>query len=102
MPLPTISPEQRADALAKAMESRKARADAIAEVRKGSVSLADVLADPESPLRRAKVTQVLEALPRVGPVKVREAMEEIGIDPKRRIQGLGDRQRTALLGRFPA
>ena len=102
MALPTISPEQRADALTKALESRKARAAAIDQVRKGNVSLAEVLGNPESPLRRAYVRQVLLALPGVGPAKAAQVMEEVIILPNRRIQGLGDQQREALLARFPA
>lgn len=102
MALPTISPEQREKALASALESRKARAAALDQVRKGNLTLADVLGDEDSPLQKAYVRQVLLALPRVGPVKADQVMEEIIILPNRRIQGLRHRQREALLARFPA
>ena len=101
MALPTITPEQREKALASALETRKARAAALEQVRKGTVTLAEVLGNPDSPLQKAYVRQVLLALPRVGPVAADRAIEEIIILPNRRIQGLGERQREALLARFP-
>jgi hypothetical protein len=100
MALPTISPEARTEALAMAAQARKDRAAGKDALRKGAITLADVLSDPASPLQRAYVRQVLEALPGVGRVKADQAMREIDIDPRRRIQGLGDRQRTELLARF--
>jgi len=36
MPLPTMTPEQRADALAKAAEARTARSELLAKVKSGS------------------------------------------------------------------
>ena len=102
MPLPTLSAEEREANRLKAIQSRKDRADALSEVRNGTVSLAEVLDSPESPLRRAYVRKVLEAIPGVGPVKAARVMGEIIILPNRRIQGLRHRQREALLARFPA
>ena len=46
------------------------------------------------------MVSVLESLPRVGKVKARRAMEEIGISKNRHLRGLGSRQRAALLARF--
>jgi len=39
-------------------------------------------------------------LPRIGKVRTRKIMNEIGIDETRRIQGLGSRQKQALIERF--
>lgn len=47
-----------------------------------------------------KVSALLEALPKVGKVKAQEIMTELEIAPTRRLRGLGDRQRKALLARF--
>ena len=44
-----------------------------------------------------KVSALLEALPKVGKVKAQEIMTELEIAPTRRLRGLGDRQRKALL-----
>ena len=43
----------------------------------------------------------LEALPGVGKVKAKRTMEDIGISESRRVRGLGDQQRAALLKTFP-
>lgn len=96
MSLPTLTPEQRADALVKAAESRQARSAALAEVKAGAVRFADVLANTESPLQKAKVMQVLKAVPGVGPVTAVKLMDEAGIAANRRVAGLGDRQRETL------
>ena len=39
-------------------------------------------------------------LPKVGKVKAQEIMTELEIAPTRRLRGLGDRQRKALLEKF--
>ena len=102
MTLPTISTEDRNAALAKAAQARKDRAAAKVALKAGAITLADVFSDPASPLQRAYVRQVLQAIPGVGRVKADRVMQEIDIDPNRRIQGLGERQRMELLERFGA
>jgi ribosomal protein S13 len=47
-----------------------------------------------------KVSAVLEALPKVGKVKARQIMEELGISETRRVRGLGSNQVAALQSRF--
>ncbi len=102
MALPTLTAEQRDEALRKAAETRKARAEALAAMRKGTVTLAHVLTDLDSPLQRARVSQVLRAIPGVGVVTADKVLAEVGIDSKRRVAGLGQRQRSALAERFAA
>ena len=74
MALPTLTPEQRADALAKAAEARKKRAEVKAELKSGTRSLADVLknADGDATLGKMKVSTVLESLPGVGKVRAQK------------------------------
>ena len=68
----------------------------------GSMSLAELLqqADANDTVGKMKVLAVLESLPGVGKVRARRAMEEIGIADTRRVRGLGDQQRRALLETF--
>lgn len=94
---PQLSPEQRANALAKAAEARAARADFKNQLKNGSVSLAQALASTDSTVGKLKVVSLLESLPGVGKVKARKIMEEIGIADNRRVQGLGQQQKSALL-----
>jgi ribosomal protein S13 len=51
---------------------------------------------------KMKVVAVLESMPGVGKVKARRTMDDIGISESRRLRGLGDQQRAALLETFPA
>lgn len=102
MALPELTPEQRKAALEKAAEARKARAELKASLKRGETTLQDVLdkADSDEIIGKTKVSALLEALPKVGKVKAREIMEELEIAQTRRLRGLGDRQRRALLERF--
>ena len=100
--LPPLSDEQRRQALVKAAEARRARADVKEELKSESLDLSGLFdrADEDPSIARTKVVSVLEARPRVGKVKARRAMEEIGISKNRHLRGLGSRQRAALLARF--
>jgi len=51
-------------------------------------------------IAKMRVAYLLESLPRIGKVRTRKIMNEIGIDETRRVQGLGSRQRQALIERF--
>nr|WP_221195308.1 integration host factor, actinobacterial type [Hoyosella altamirensis] len=97
-----MTDEQRAAALAKAAEARRARAELKDRLKRGGTDLKQVLADAETDeiLGKMKVSALLEALPKVGKVKARDIMTELEIAPTRRLRGLGERQRKALLQRF--
>lgn len=104
MPLPPqLTDEQRRAALAKAAEARRARAELKEKLKMGSLTLTELLAGAEGDdiIAKMKVLAVLESLPGVGKVKARRTMEEIGISESRRVRGLGDQQRAALLKVFP-
>lgn len=98
---PSLTPEQREQALAKAAEARRARAELKEKLKMGSITLSELLdrADDDH-VGKMKVLAVIEALPGVGKVKARRTMEEIGIADTRRVRGLGAQQRTALLDAF--
>jgi len=102
MALPTLTPEQRADALKKAAAARKKRAVVKAELKSGKRSLADLLqqAGNDDTIGKMKVTTVLESLPGVGKVRAQKIMEELDISASRRVRGLGAKQREQLLDRF--
>jgi hypothetical protein len=95
-----MTAEQRTEALRKAAEARAARSAALAKVRQGHLTLTAVLDGQEPALQRAYVRQVLCALPGVGKVTAERAIAEAGIDPDRRVKGLGPNQRKALAERF--
>ncbi|MDH2392711.1 MULTISPECIES: integration host factor, actinobacterial type [Streptomyces] len=99
MPLPTMTPEQRKAALAKAAEARRARTQLLESLRSGKKKLSQVLkkAQDDPVVGKTKVSQLLRAIPGMGPAKVTALMDEIGIDDNRRAGGLGDRQRQELI-----
>ena len=94
---PQLTPEQRANALAKAGEARVARAELKNKLKAGKVTLADALKSTSNTVGKLKVVSLLESLPGVGKVKARKIMEDIGIADNRRVQGLGQQQKTSLL-----
>ena len=104
MPLPTLSPEQRAAALEKAAEIRKARAELKEKLKKGQTTLDAVLSRAESDdvVGKLKVSAVLQSLPGIGKIRATQIMEKLKIADSRRLRGLGDRQRKALLAEFAA
>ncbi|HET8682071.1 MAG TPA: integration host factor, actinobacterial type [Micromonosporaceae bacterium] len=104
MPLPSLSPEQRSAALEKAAEIRKARAALKEQLKQGKTTLAQVLdrAESDEVVGKLKVSAVLQAMPGIGKIRAMQIMERLKIADSRRLRGLGDQQRKALLGEFSA
>jgi transposase len=100
--LPQLTPEQRTAALEKAAAARRVRAELKERLKKGQTSIKLVLADAEKDeaLAKLKVSALLESLPGVGKVRAAQLMEQFEIAASRRIRGLGERQRKALLDEF--
>ena len=96
---PALTPEQRAAALEKAAKVRRERAEVKERLKLNQLTLADLLkeADSNETIGKMKVVSVLESLPGLGKVKARRLMETVGISDSRRLQGLGAKQRDALL-----
>jgi signal recognition particle GTPase len=100
MPLPpSLTAEQRQQALEKAALARRQRAELKEKLKMGSVTLADLFRQAENneTVAKMKVVSVLESLPGLGKVKARRLMEQVGISETRRVQGLGANQRESLL-----
>lgn len=101
MALPKLTPEEKRKALAKAQAMRSKRADIRRRLKEGQLTLQQVLGQADDEVvARMRVAYLLESLPKVGKVTTKKIMEEIGIDESRRVQGLGSRQRGALLERL--
>ncbi len=101
MALPTLTPEQRTQALAKAAVARKKRAELKGELKSGKKSLKDVLSrQGDDTVGKMRVSTVLESLPGVGKVRAQKLMEELDISASRRVKGLGAKQREMLLAKF--
>jgi hypothetical protein len=101
MPLPTLTPEQRREALAKAAEARRARAQVKDQLKTGRLNLKDILArQGDGVVGKMKVSAVLESLPGVGKVRAKKIMERLDISSSRRVRGLGAKQKVALAAEF--
>lgn len=99
MSVPKSTPEQRTAALAKAAEARRVRAELKELLKMGSLTLPKLFerADENELVGGMKVYSLVASVPGVGKVKAGRVMSEIGIADNRRIRGLSDRQRQALL-----
>jgi hypothetical protein len=102
MPLPSLSPEQRAAALEKAAAARKARAELRERLKSKGATVGDVLkqGDTDEVIGKMRVSAVLESLPGVGKARAAKIMERLEISPTRRVRGLGANQRKALEAEF--
>ncbi len=102
MPLPPLTPEQRAAALEKAAAARKARAEVKERLKRNGASITDVLSASESDdiIGKMRVSAVLESMPGVGKARAAKIMERLEISPTRRVRGLGAKQRVALEREF--
>ncbi len=102
MALPDLDPARRDEALAMAKAARQMRAELKQMLKSGEVGLDELLAKSNEveALAKMRVQEVLEAMPAYGKVKARRLMDRLGIAPTRRLKGLGDRQREALLETF--
>jgi hypothetical protein len=101
MALPTLSLEEKRKALKKAQEVRSKRAKIRQNLKNGKTTIREVLANiNDNVVAKMRVVYLLESLPRIGKVKTKKIMTDIGIDETRRIQGLGNRQKQALIERL--
>ena len=78
------------------------RAEAKELLKTGSLRLSELFEKAESDelLAGIKVDRVLAAMPGTGKIKAKRLMESVGIAENRRIRGLGDKQKEALLAEF--
>ncbi|HSJ28699.1 MAG TPA: integration host factor, actinobacterial type [Acidimicrobiia bacterium] len=99
---PPMSDEQRAAALERAAQARRVRAEVKELLKSGSLDFGGLLqrADEDDLIGGIKVAAVLSSMPGTGKVKAKRLMEQLGIADNRRLRGLGDNQRAALLAEF--
>lgn len=104
MPVPQLTPEQRAAALEKATLARQERAAVRNRLKHSGASLPEVLKEGQTneAIGKMKVSAILESLPGVGKVRARRIMEQLGISENRRVRGLGTNQTAGLEREFGA
>ena len=99
---PSLSPQQREAALEKAAAARRVRAETKDQLKMGLVSFDELLhlADNDELVGKMKTLTALESMPKIGKVKARRLMAEVGIAESRRLKGLGENQRDQLVAFF--
>jgi transposase len=104
MTVPARTDQQRAAALTAALAARQERSRLRAALKAREVTAVDVLDGAEAnPLWAGlRVSWLLESLPGVGEVRAARIMSDLRIAPSRRVQGLGERQRAALVAELGA
>jgi len=101
MALPPLSDDARKEALKKAAAARSARATLRTQVKDGELSFAEVLAKAGDPVvDKIPVITLIESLPGYGKAKASKLLAELGISDTRRVKGLGEKQKAALLERL--
>ena len=101
MAIPQLSAAERQAALEKAKAARIKRAQVRDELKSGKLTLAQVIEMKDDPVvGRMKVSTLIETLPSYGKAKAERIMRELQIAESRRIRGIGERQREALLARL--
>jgi hypothetical protein len=100
--VPPLTVEQHAAAVAKASAARRARFELKDRLKRGDITLLQVLdeAVTDDVIAHIRVSALLAALPGIGKIRAQKVMTELGIASIRRLRGLPDRQRHALLAKF--
>jgi hypothetical protein len=102
--LPKLTDEERQAALQKAHAANRRRAEALQRLARHDIDFAGLLAlaDEDEAVGHARVSTALRRLPGVGPKRLPALMADAGIDDRRRLGGLGSRQRTYLAALTPS
>lgn len=94
--VPPLTAVEREDHRLRAIEARRERARMLGGVREWRVDPRGVLMRRDRVARRTRVEALLRAVPGVGPARAQATMRALGISPRRRVGGLGPRQRERL------
>jgi hypothetical protein len=98
---PERSVEQRLGALQKANKIRVERSRLKKDLAAGQIQISDVLAHPPACAETERVSVLLLAVPMYGPARVSKLLLRERISETKRLGGLSDRQRHALIQHFP-
>jgi hypothetical protein len=100
---PPLTSEERREALEKAAQARRERASLKVDLKNGDTTI-EILLDraDEKVVGSMRVSDVLESMPGVGPVKAQKIMDRLAISSTRRLRGLGEKQKQSLIREFSA
>ena len=98
-PSSAFDADARARGRARALAARQRRAQIKRDLRSGGLSVDAVLGErlTDPVVGRMRVTDLLESLPGIGPVRAADVLTRCSIAPSRRLRGLGDHQVAGIL-----
>ncbi|MFB7867989.1 integration host factor, actinobacterial type [Streptomyces sp. NPDC056069] len=102
MTIPLLTQSERAAASRRAVALRRERASLLHDLEQGRASLEALLQRRDEVAGPIRVRRLLGALPGIGPVRSGKLMREAGISERRRINGIGPRQKERLLALLAA
>src|SRR3954464_1607085 len=97
---PSRSLDQRLDALGRANEIRVSRAQLKRNLKAGGGTFRRILLDSPASVLKAKVYDMLMAVPRLGRVRAAKLLAQCRISQSKTIGGLSERQRAELVELF--
>lgn len=83
------------EALEKAAKTRAQRAETKRALKAGEIHPLDALEMPI--MQRLVVSDFFKALPGIGEAKAAKLMDRFGVSPRKRVGGLGHRQREEII-----
>jgi hypothetical protein len=99
MTVPERTAEQRAQALEAALAARRQRSELRTALKEGRITAAEVVrgAGDDPVWSGLRVRWLLECVPGIGTVRAERIMADLRIASSRRVQGLGEHQRSGLI-----
>lgn len=98
MPLRSLTPEERAAAIAKANAQHERRAEVLGALRAGERRLADVLTpEPDELLGKVKLVDLLLAVPGQNRASVEALLTRLDVGDACRLRSVTDEQRQIIL-----
>lgn len=100
MSLPELSADERASALEKAGAARSERAEIKRRMKAGEIGMRELLSMDGEAVMRMRVIDAVRSMPGYGDARAHALLKRLRISERRRIRGLGARQRAALVEEF--
>lgn len=100
--IPNLTKDQRLINLDRAMDARRRRAAVLSRVRTGDMTVPEVLelAESDERISRMSALTLLKAVPGYGLKRSQAVLAKLHIAESRRLRGLGEKQRAALIEHF--
>ena len=93
----TMTLEKSRAGTAKSAERRSARRQLRECIKQGQVEVPSILESQDEHVQTMRVEYLLLSVPRIGKKTAAKILDQLGYDAKKRISGLGSRQKETLL-----